>query len=98
VRLIPYALSLQGLSFPGQSIAIDLNAVGGGSWHQGLAARYTPPEGKRPDAIIRGRAHAFAEVAAGRGDADLCLYDGVLLLGGDVQLAEIVLKSVRTSP
>jgi len=98
VRLLPYALSLQGLSFPDRSVAIDLKAVGGGSWHQGLAARYVPPEGKRPDAIISGRAHAFAEVAAGRGDVDLCLYDGVLLLGGDVELAETVLRAVRASP
>jgi uncharacterized protein (TIGR03083 family) len=98
VRLLPYALSLKGLSFPDRSVAIDLQAVGGGSWHQGLAARYAPPEGKRPDAIISGRAVAFAEVAAGRTDADLCLYDGVLLLGGDLELAETALKSLRTSP
>jgi len=37
-------------------------------------------------------------VAAGRTDADLCLYDGVLQLGGDVELAETALKSLRTSP
>jgi uncharacterized protein (TIGR03083 family) len=98
VRLLPYALSLKGLSFPDRSVAIDLKAVGGGRWHQGLAARYVPPEGKRPDAIISGQGHAFADVAAGRTDADLCLYDGVLLLGGDVELAETVLKSVRASP
>jgi uncharacterized protein (TIGR03083 family) len=98
VRLIPYALSLKGLSFPERSVGIDLKAVGGGSWHQGLGAGYSPPEKKRPDAIISGRGHAFAEVAAGRADADLCLYDGILLLGGDVQLGETVLKSLRVSP
>jgi uncharacterized protein (TIGR03083 family) len=98
IRLIPYALSLQGLSFPGRSVSIDLDGVGEGRWHQGLAARYVPPETKRPDAIISGRGPAFAEVAAGRTDADLCLYDGVLLLGGDVQLGETVLGSLRTSP
>ncbi|MGH2682000.1 MAG: maleylpyruvate isomerase N-terminal domain-containing protein [Actinomycetota bacterium] len=98
VRLIPYALSLKGLSFPDRSLAIDLKGVGGGSWHQGMAGHYTPPEGKRADAIISGRGHAFAEVSADRVDADLCLYDGVLLLGGDVELAETVLKALRTSP
>jgi uncharacterized protein (TIGR03083 family) len=98
VRLIPYGLSLKGVSFPDQSVAIQLTGVGEGKWHQGLAARYEPPDGKRPDAMISGRGHAFAEVAAGRADADLCLYDGVLLLGGDVELAETVLKSLRTSP
>jgi uncharacterized protein (TIGR03083 family) len=98
IRLIPYALSLKGLSFPDRSAAIDLKGVGGGSWHQGLAGRYTPPERKQPDAIIIGRGQAFAEVAAGRVDADLCLYDGVLQLGGDIELAETVLKSLRTSP
>jgi uncharacterized protein (TIGR03083 family) len=98
IRLIPYALSLKGLSFPDRSLAVDLKGVGGGSWHQGLAARYVPPEQKRPDAIISGRGHAFAEVAAGRADADLCLYDGVLLLGGNLEPAETVLKNLRTSP
>lgn len=98
VRLIPYALSVKGLSFPERSVAIDLKGVGEGSWHQGLAARYQPPDREPPDAIVSGRGHAFAEVAAGRADADLCLYDGVLLLGGDVELAETVLKSLRTSP
>lgn len=98
VRLTPFALSLKGLAFPDRSVAIDLKGVGEGSWKQGLAAKYLPPDGKRPDAIISGRGHAFAEVAAGRADADLCLYDGVLLLGGDMDLAETVLKSLRTSP
>jgi uncharacterized protein (TIGR03083 family) len=98
VRLLPYALSLQGLSFPDRSVAIDLKAVGGGSWHQGLAARSVPPERKRPDAIISGQGPAFAEVAAGRADVDLCLYDGILQLGGDVELAETVLRNLRTGP
>jgi uncharacterized protein (TIGR03083 family) len=98
VRLTPYALSLQGLSFPDQSVRVELKGVGEGGWDQGLAARYQPPDGKAPDAMIYGRGHAFAEVAAGRADADLCLYDGVLLLGGDLELAETVLKSLRTSP
>lgn len=73
VRLTPYALSLKGLAFPDRSVDINLAGVGEGSWKQGLAARYLPPDGKRPDALISGRGSAFAEVAAGRADADLCL-------------------------
>jgi uncharacterized protein (TIGR03083 family) len=43
IRTIPYALSLAGLSFPGRSIKVELEAVGGGAWHRGLAPGEVPP-------------------------------------------------------
>ena len=95
VRLLPYALSLAGHSFGAKSVLIELEAVGEGSWHQGLQAGYEPPEEKRPDAVIIGRAHAFALVASRRADVDLCLYDGILNAGGDRQIADAVLHSLR---
>jgi hypothetical protein len=95
VRLIPYALGLAGLSFGGKSVSIDLEAVGEGSWHQGLEAGYEPPKDKKPDALIIGRAHAFALVASRRADLDVCLYDGILNMGGDLEIAEAVLRSLR---
>jgi uncharacterized protein (TIGR03083 family) len=98
VRLIPYALGLQGKSFPGKSVLVELEAAGEGRWHQGLAAGYAPPEDKKPDAFITGRAHAFASVAAGRADPDVCLYEGLLQIGGDVALCDAVLKSLRSFP
>jgi uncharacterized protein (TIGR03083 family) len=95
VRLIPYALGRDGDSNRGKSIVIELEAVGGGRWHQGLEAGYEPPKDKTPDATIIGRAHPFALVAARRADVDLCLYDGILNIGGDLRIAESVLRHLR---
>jgi uncharacterized protein (TIGR03083 family) len=95
VRTIPYALSLAGLSFPGRSIKVELEAVGGGTWHWGLAPRETPPPGKPPDAVIIGRAYAFALVAGRRVPAEYYLAEGILQTGGDDALAETVLQHLR---
>jgi uncharacterized protein (TIGR03083 family) len=95
VRMIPYGLGLAGLSFPGRSIRIDLEGVGEGSWHWGLAPRETPPPDKEPDALITGRGHAFALVAGRRMPAEYYLAEGILLTGGDDALAETVLVHLR---
>jgi enediyne biosynthesis protein E11 len=95
VRTIPYALSLAGLSFPGRSVKVELEAVGGGTWHWGLAPRENPPPGKPPDAVISGRAHAFALVAGRRVPAEYYLAEGILQTAGDDALAETVLQHLR---
>jgi uncharacterized protein (TIGR03083 family) len=95
IRTIPYALSLAGLSFPGKSIKVELEAVGGGTWHEGLAARERPPPRKRPDALVVGRAYAFALVAGRRVPAEYYLAEGSLQTSGDDQLAETVLMHLR---
>jgi uncharacterized protein (TIGR03083 family) len=95
VRTIPYALSRAGLSFPGRSVRVDLEAVGGGSWHWGLAPREHPPPGTAPDALINGRAYAFALVAGRRVPAEYYLAEGILQTGGDDALAETVLQHLR---
>jgi uncharacterized protein (TIGR03083 family) len=95
VRTIPYALSRAGLSFPGRSVRVDLEAVGGGSWHWSLAPREHPPPGKAPDALINGRAYAFALVAGRRVPAEYYLAEGILQTGGDDALAETVLQHLR---
>jgi hypothetical protein len=95
IRTIPYALSLAGLSLPGKSVRIDLDAVGGGTWHQVLAAREKPAQDKRPDALIRGRAYAFALVAGRRVPAEYYLAEGSIQTSGDDQLAETVLMHLR---
>jgi len=95
VRTIPYALSLAGLSYPGRSVQVELDAVGGGSWHWGLAPRETPSPGKQPDAVITGRGIAFAMVAGRRVPAAWYLAEGQLLTSGDDALAETVLTHLR---
>lgn len=95
IRMLPYALGQAGLSFPGRSLRVDLEGVGGGSWHWGLAPRESPPEDKKPDAFIEGRATAFALVAGRRHPAEAFLDDGNLVIGGDEQIALAVLEHVR---
>ena len=96
IRMIPYALSQEGLSYPGRSVQIELEGVGEGRWHQGLEAGKTPAEGKRPDAYIEGRGYEFASVAAKRADPDTALYEGVIQTGGDLEIAEAILRSLRS--
>lgn len=95
IRMLPYALGLAGLSFPGASVQVDLSGMGEGSWHWGLSPRESPPEDKKPDAWIEGRALAFALVAGRRIPAEAYLDDGSLVIGGDEDLAANVLRHVR---
>ncbi|HVM12317.1 MAG TPA: maleylpyruvate isomerase family mycothiol-dependent enzyme [Actinomycetota bacterium] len=95
VRMIPYALEVAGVSFPGRTVRIDLTAAGGGEWHQGLERGHVPEDGRPPDAWITGRADAFAMVAANRVDLEVCLYDGILNVGGDLEVAQTVLRTLR---
>ena len=98
VRMIPYALGLAGHSFPGRSVRVELEAVGGGSWDRGLAAGQVPEPGREADALITGRAHAFALVAGRRVPAEHYLAEGVLQTAGDDALAETVLHHLRVFP
>jgi hypothetical protein len=95
VRLIPYGLSQAGLSFPGKSVLIELEAAGGGIWHYGLAPGESPAPGKVPDAVIDGWGFQFALVAGHRLSPEDSLKDGSLRVSGDVGLAETVLSNLR---
>jgi len=95
VRLIPYSLGLAGLSYPGRSVRIELEAVGGGSWHYGLAPRETPDPKRKPDCVIEGRGYPFALAAGRRAPADYYLSEGVLQIGGDEDIGEAVLANLR---
>jgi hypothetical protein len=97
VQLIPYSLSREELTFADASVEIDLDGVGGGRWHQ-PADPGQLSAGKKPDAFIHGEGYAFASVAGSRADADFCLYEGVLNIGGDIELAEAVLHTLRSAP
>jgi uncharacterized protein (TIGR03083 family) len=98
IRLIPYSLSLAGLSFPGKMVRVSLQGVGGGTWLASTEARAQAPQDRPPDTEIVGRGYAFASVAGGRADPDVCLYEGLLNVGGDVELGEAVLRTLRSFP
>lgn len=95
IRMLPYALGLTGLSFAGRSVLVDLEGVGGGTWHWALAAHEAPPEDKKPDVFVQGRGSAFALVAGRRVPAGHFLDEGNLLLGGDERIGEAILANVR---
>ncbi len=95
VRMIPYSLAQAGLSRPGRSVRVELEGIGEGAWHWGLASRDMPPEDKKPDAFIQGRALAFALVAGRRVAATSYLDDGNLVVGGDEDLAIAVLEHLH---
>ncbi|MFB3738494.1 MAG: maleylpyruvate isomerase family mycothiol-dependent enzyme [Candidatus Velamenicoccus archaeovorus] len=95
IRMLPYALGLAGLSFPGKSLRVELEGVGEGTWHWGLAPRETPAEDHKPDAFVQGRAPAFALVAGRRAPAERFLDDGTLVIGGDEAVAGAVLEHIR---
>ncbi|HYT30749.1 MAG TPA: maleylpyruvate isomerase N-terminal domain-containing protein [Actinomycetota bacterium] len=96
VRTLPYALSLAGLSFPGKSVRVILEAAGGGGWHQGLTPREPPPPGKHPDAVIESRGYEFALLAGRRLSADRGLAEGWVRVSGDEALAGTVLTHIRS--
>jgi predicted lipid carrier protein YhbT len=79
-------------------VKVSLQGVGGGAWVASTEAGAQAPEDAPPDALITGRGYAFASVAGGRADADVCLYEGLLNVGGDVELGEAVLRTLRSFP
>ena len=95
IRMLPYSLGQAGLFFPGRSVLVELEGVGEGSWHWGLAPREMPPEDRKPDAFISGRGLAFALVAGRRHAASTFLDDGNLVVGGDEELAMAVLEHLH---
>jgi uncharacterized protein (TIGR03083 family) len=98
IRMLPWALGQEGIELEGRSVQIDLEGAGGGSWHWGLGAGETPPADKKPDAFIQGRAPQFALVAARRLSPDDVLDSGTVVVGGDPDVGEIVLRHIRAYP
>lgn len=95
VRMLPWALAQAGHDLAGRSVRIDLEGAGEGSWHWGLGAGEVPPPDKRPDALLSGRAPQFALVAGRRLDPDAVLDSGNVVLGGQTDVAETVLRTIR---
>ena len=72
---------------------------GQGSWHWGLGSGEVPEPENDPDVVITGRAPQFALVAGRRLALDDALASGNVVLGGDLELAGVViLRSIRAYP
>jgi uncharacterized protein (TIGR03083 family) len=95
VRMLPWALGRAGLDLTGASVQIDVEGAGEGSWHWGLGAGEVPPNDKKPDATIVGRAPQLALVAARRLPVDDVLASGNLVVGIDGDLGTTVLRHIR---
>ena len=67
---------------------------GTGAWGP---ERRRPPD-KKPDAFIQGRAPQFALVAAHRVPVDDALDSGNVVLGGDADIAEKIVRHIRAYP
>ena len=98
VRMLPWALGEAGYHLSGRSVRVDVEGTGDGSWHWGLATGETPAPDRAPDATIKGRAPQFALVAGRRLSADEALDAGNVVLGGDVELADLLIRTIRAYP
>jgi len=98
VRMLPWALDQAGFELTGRSVRVEAEGAGEGSWHWGLGAGEVPPDRRQPDAVIEGRAPQLALVAGRRLTPEDVLASGTIVLGGDVDLAEIVLRHIRAYP
>jgi uncharacterized protein (TIGR03083 family) len=95
VRMLPWALARAGHDVAGRTIKVDVDGPGAGTWHWGLGAGEVPPPDSLPDAVIVGRAPQMALVAGRRLDPEEVLASGLLVLGGDTDLGELVLRTIR---
>ena len=98
VRMLPWALAQAGHDLSGRSIKIRVDGAGEGEWRWGLGAGEVPGPDVSPDAVIAGRAPQLALVAGKRLDPDSVLASGTLVVGGDQDLGELVLRTIRAYP
>ena len=98
VRMLPWSLGRAGHDLSGLSVKVDVEGAGEGSWHWGLGSGEVPAGRKKPDATIRGRAPQLALVAGQRLRPDDALLSGAVVLGGDRELADVVLRNLRAYP
>ena len=87
-----------GVDLRGRSVQVDVSGAGEGSWHWGLGAGEVPDPDHKPDALIVGRAPQFALVAGKRLSPDDVLAAGTVVLGGDVDVADLIVRTIRAYP
>ncbi|HTG46947.1 MAG TPA: maleylpyruvate isomerase family mycothiol-dependent enzyme [Actinomycetota bacterium] len=98
VRLLPWALGREGRDLSGKSAAFELIGAGEGTWHWGLGPGEVPAKDAEPDVVITGRAPQFALVAGRRIPVEDALASGNVVLGGDLDLANVVIRAIRAYP
>lgn len=98
IRMLPWALGQRGYDLAGSSVEVHVEGAGQGSWHWGLGAGEVPPSDKKPDTSIVGRAPQLALVAGRRLSADEVLDSGLIVIGGDAALGELLLRTIRSYP
>jgi hypothetical protein len=98
IRMLPWALGQRGYDLAGSSVHVHVEGAGQGEWHWGLGAGEVPPADKKPDATIVGRAPQLALVAGRRLSADDVLDSGLIVVGGDASLGELILRTIRAYP
>jgi len=98
IRMLPWALAQRGHDLAGSSVQVHVEGAGQGEWHWGLGAGEVPPSDKKPDATIVGRAPQLALVAGRRLSADDVLASGLIVVGGDAALGELILRTIRAYP
>jgi uncharacterized protein (TIGR03083 family) len=98
VRMLPWSLDRAGFDMSGRSVHVKVEGAGEGEWHWGLGSGEVPADRRTPDAFITGRAPQLALVAGQRLDPDEAFASGNVVLGGDKELASIVLKHLRAYP
>jgi uncharacterized protein (TIGR03083 family) len=98
VRMLPWSLGRSGYDLSGLSVEVQVDGAGQGSWHWGLGSGEMPAGEKKPDAQLVGRAPQLALVAGQRLKVDDVLLSGNVVLGGERELSELVLRHLRAFP
>jgi uncharacterized protein (TIGR03083 family) len=98
VRMLPWSLGRAGHDLSGHSVLVDVEGAGEGTWHWGLGSGEVPSGRTKPDARISGRAPQLALVAGQRLKPDDALLSGNVVLGGDMGLSDLVLRTLHAYP
>ena len=95
VRMLPWQLARRGIDLPGASLLVEAEGAGEGRWHWGLTPDEVPAPRGAPTVVIKAQAPQLALVVGRRLDADQALDAGTVVLGGDVELADTVLRAAK---
>jgi hypothetical protein len=95
VRMLPWQLRQAGHDLTGMTVGVEVEGAGEGTWHWALAPDEVAAAGREPDAVLKGRAPQLALAVGRRLDVDLVLDAGAVVLGGDVDLAELILRTAK---